>query len=593
MKAAISLVMIVKNEAANLPACLDSVNGQVDELVIVDTGSSDGTCAIAGLYTDKIYHFDWFDDFSAARNFALGKATGEWILALDADEELVSAAGDLRGLAAGADHGAYLLPIDIPSPDGSGRYNRSLALRFFKNRERYRYRGKIHEAIHDAENGLVGVARSPLIRHKMVTLREANCKRGRNLALLKKVCREDPRDYFLQYCLGTEWMALGKPERALPHLRQACQNLAGASPLYHTAALNRLINCLKALGRQEEAMCVCREGIDVYPGYADLHYQCGLLYIEEKDCRGALEWFEKAVKCGAPPALYSHQDGTESFLALHRMGHCHELLGYPEQALQSYRQALGINPDYANPANNLFMLLLAGYGPRHTLQYFIKEGLLADKSIALTAGNLFFACGYPGMARRCLETYLNGREADEVLLLNMAKYSILSGKSADGINYLSQVPVKSDLHTAALLYGIIALLLSGRYGEARGRAIELWKKRDKCSGVLALKLARFMEKSGDICCPGAVAGADMAVAAMQLYSECCLYLPDGPDYTDLRPFRLLAGLEAVLKGSARGFLSLIEYYRAKYQQGEQFFNYRINLGQKIRRGDALQPRVNS
>jgi tetratricopeptide (TPR) repeat protein len=593
MKAAISLVMIVKNEAANLPACLDSVNGQVDELIIVDTGSTDGTCAIARQYTDRIYHFTWCDDFSAARNFAIGKATGDWILSLDADEELISSAGDLRGLAAKDAQGAYLLPIDIPFPDGSGRYNRSLALRFFKNRDRYRYRGKLHEAVHDAENGLVGVAPGPIIRHKMVTPRESNRKRGRNLAVLKKVCREDTQDYFLRYCLGLEWMALGKPEQALPHLRQACQNLVGASPLYHTAALTQLINCLKVLGRQEEAMAVCREAAQGDFGYADILYLCGLLYFEEKNYHGALEWFERAVECGVPPPLYSHQAGTESFLALHSMGYCHQLLGCPEQALQCYRRALDANPDCISPAGDLFMLLCAGCGPGQTLRYFTEEGLLAHRGIALTVGDLFFTWGYPGLARRCLAIFLNGREADEVLLLNLAKYSILSGKFHEGRAFLSAVPEKSSLYPDALLYGAIALLLTGRHREARDRALALWKKRDRVMALLLLKLARFMEKGGDICCPGAVAGEDVTAAAGKLYADCCLYLPDGPDYTAPGVFKLLTGLETVLKGSSRGFLFLIQYYRAKYHRGEQLLNYRTNFGQKIKLGNALQPGVNS
>jgi len=71
---------------------------------------------------------------------------------------------------------------------------------------------------------------------------------------------------------------------------------------------------------------------------------------------------------------------------------------------------------------------------------------------------------------------------------------------------------------------------------------------------------------------------------MQLYGECCLYLPEGSDYANHSIFILLAGLEVVLKGSSRGCLSLIEYYRGKYHQGEQFFNYKINLGQKIQAG---------
>lgn len=84
----ISLCMIVKNEEKVLARCLDSIAGLMDEIIIVDTGSTDKTKEIAGKYTDNIYDFEWIDDFAAARNFAFSKATKEYIYSADADEVL-------------------------------------------------------------------------------------------------------------------------------------------------------------------------------------------------------------------------------------------------------------------------------------------------------------------------------------------------------------------------------------------------------------------------------------------------------------------------------------------------------------------------
>src|ERR1043165_7712525 len=82
----LSLALIVKNEARCLARCLESVRGILDEIVVVDTGSTDDTASIAKRYGAKISNFAWKDDFSIARNFALEQATGDWILVLDADE---------------------------------------------------------------------------------------------------------------------------------------------------------------------------------------------------------------------------------------------------------------------------------------------------------------------------------------------------------------------------------------------------------------------------------------------------------------------------------------------------------------------------
>ena len=84
----ISLCMIVKNEERVLERCLQSLQGLMDEIIIVDTGSTDRTKEIAKKYTDKIYDFTWIDDFSAARNFSFSKATKEYIYVADADEVL-------------------------------------------------------------------------------------------------------------------------------------------------------------------------------------------------------------------------------------------------------------------------------------------------------------------------------------------------------------------------------------------------------------------------------------------------------------------------------------------------------------------------
>ena len=86
--ATVSVAMIVKNEEKILDRCLDSLQGIYDELIIVDTGSVDNTKDIAHKYTDKVYDFEWCDDFSAARNYAFSKCTMDYIYTADADEVL-------------------------------------------------------------------------------------------------------------------------------------------------------------------------------------------------------------------------------------------------------------------------------------------------------------------------------------------------------------------------------------------------------------------------------------------------------------------------------------------------------------------------
>ena len=98
----ISGTMIVRNEAARLAACLDALRGVADEMIIVDTGSEDGTLEIARRYTDLCFEHPWTDDFAAARNAALAHATGDYVLVVDADEVIAepkAAAEALRRFA--------------------------------------------------------------------------------------------------------------------------------------------------------------------------------------------------------------------------------------------------------------------------------------------------------------------------------------------------------------------------------------------------------------------------------------------------------------------------------------------------------------
>ena len=93
----VSLCMIVRDEEKNLEACLAPVADLFDEIIIVDTGSQDGTIEIARRFTPHVHHFQWCDDFSAARNESLRHATGDWIFWLDADDRVgPSQVADLR-----------------------------------------------------------------------------------------------------------------------------------------------------------------------------------------------------------------------------------------------------------------------------------------------------------------------------------------------------------------------------------------------------------------------------------------------------------------------------------------------------------------
>ena len=148
MPAALSLCLIVKNEERNLAQCLDSVRDLAGECIVVDTGSTDATPLVAARYEAEVIPFDFTTvDFAAARNHAIARARGGWILMLDADETLDRATAPmLEKLVALDENAGYFLERHNHG-SGSEHPKTDYVVRLFPNRPSYRYRGRVHETI--------------------------------------------------------------------------------------------------------------------------------------------------------------------------------------------------------------------------------------------------------------------------------------------------------------------------------------------------------------------------------------------------------------------------------------------------------------
>jgi hypothetical protein len=143
----LSLCMIVKDEEEMLPGCLEAVRGAVDEIIVVDTGSSDRTPDIARSFGARLVEFPWNGSFADARNVSLEHATGDWVLYLDADEHLMPEdAPKLRELLRRTWREAfYLVETNYTGAEDTGSAMTHHALRVWRSRPRYRFEGRIHE----------------------------------------------------------------------------------------------------------------------------------------------------------------------------------------------------------------------------------------------------------------------------------------------------------------------------------------------------------------------------------------------------------------------------------------------------------------
>ncbi|MCL5035264.1 MAG: glycosyltransferase [Bacteroidetes bacterium] len=222
----ISLCMIVKNEEGTLANCLRSVSGVADEIIVVDTGSSDSTSEVAGTFGAKVVSHEWHEDFSDARNVSLDHATGDWILVLDADEELPESTG--RRIpetveAAQADGLELTVRSELPAGDAAS-YDDSRIVRLFRNRKEYRYIMPIHEQIRpsiEKNGGKIFSSDLVIIHHgyaSMVVQGKEN-RADRNLKMLHEAILKSPAEPYFHYQLGSVLMSTGKRSEALVELK--------------------------------------------------------------------------------------------------------------------------------------------------------------------------------------------------------------------------------------------------------------------------------------------------------------------------------------------------------------------------------------
>jgi len=201
---------IVKNEAQPLLRSLNSLQGQVDEVVVVDTGSTDNTIAVAQKQGAKVYAYKWQNDFSAARNYALAQLKGDWVVFLDADEYFTAATmNNLRGLIEGQPADVNLLLVKRHDVDEQGTVMLSLYVpRIFRIREDFRYEGAIHEEIRQRGELIEGIVSVPeeilALMHTGYAGDLGEVKARRNLGiLLQEMNKSKEPEHFYGYLAET------------------------------------------------------------------------------------------------------------------------------------------------------------------------------------------------------------------------------------------------------------------------------------------------------------------------------------------------------------------------------------------------------
>lgn len=321
----VSLCMIVKDEEAMLPRCLAAVAEFADELIVVDTGSTDRTIEIAESFGATVLHHAWDGDFAAARNVGLDAATSDWLMYLDADEVLVEGDGPrLRELLGHTwREGVFLTETNHVGELEDGAAVQHNALRLFRNRPEYRFEGRVHEQFaHKLPPLPERVAYTQVrIEHfgYLGAVRDAKEKSRRNLELLERQVAEGVDTPFLHFNLGSERAAAGDVAGSLAHLSRAWEKVAGDPERlelgYFPSLCARLVKALNANGRHQEAIARADQILAELEGFTDLVLEQAMAYRGLGDADAAITHFERCIAMGDAPSRFSATVGAGTFHA--------------------------------------------------------------------------------------------------------------------------------------------------------------------------------------------------------------------------------------------------------------------------------------
>lgn len=347
----VSACLIVRDEENNLPRCLASLRGIVDEVVVVDTGSRDKTLSIARNAGAVVGHFEWCDDFAAARNRALDLATGDWALWIDADEELApESAAAFRRAVVRPHIGGYdieIVNLVDDRPDGGKLLH--YPVRLFRRLPEVRFSGAIHEQIQPAITALglpwAHLEGARLIHHgyRPSVLADGQ-KLERTRTMLEKAVVRNPRDGFQWFNLANAHFTQGDAVQAERAAREALRHLAPGAA-YRDLTYQILAASLNRQGMPEAAIVVCetcdREG----DGGILNDFEWAQAYLAASRPEQALEIADRCVLCEWPRGMTGDYGIATTKRYIIR-GQILAVLGRNDEALEMFDVAITADPGF-------------------------------------------------------------------------------------------------------------------------------------------------------------------------------------------------------------------------------------------------------
>ncbi|MBK1986879.1 tetratricopeptide repeat protein [Sphaerospermopsis aphanizomenoides BCCUSP55] len=392
----LSLCIIVKNEEINLPKCLGSVKNVVDEIVVLDTGSTDKTLQIAQQFGAKVHYFEWCNNFSIARNEALKYVTGDWVLVLDADETLKPEI--VPYLKEAINIQDYLLINLVRQEVGANQSPYSLVSRLFRNHPKIKFDRPYHALVDDSIAEIlkqepywqIGYLPEVAILHagyQKAVINQQN-KYAKAIAAMEEFFAVNPHDAYVCSKLGALYVEIGKINEGLELLNQGLNQLISNQLIQPNNRSDKNKTRLRGFQNSQSRKVGNYLAQDIketnYDILYELNYHLGIAHTHLKNLPQAISHYQAAVKLPIYPLLklggYNNlgnllktagdlQGAKNAYetaikidpsfvIGYYNLGMVCKAMGLLVEAIDNYDKAIQLNPDYAEAYQNLGVVLL-------------------------------------------------------------------------------------------------------------------------------------------------------------------------------------------------------------------------------------------
>lgn len=374
----LSLAMIVRNEEANLPHSLGPVKDSFDELIVVDTGSTDNTRDAARSYGAVVSRFVWTHDFASARNYSINQANGDYIMWLDADNHIAPEAVQALRRLLDRDLSTIYYLTEVVVPQGE----RLIQKRVFPNRPEVFFCGRVHEQL-THPSGFKAILTDLEIRHWGYADRAGAREKGlRNLAIMEEMDGEGQTDFYYRYQRGRTLFNLRRFPEALFWLDKAMVGpgvrRTNFELLKNTYVLKAMT--LERLGRFGPAVQALRRLVALAPDYGLARFHIGRIFYGEQKYEEAAQSLGQAQRLGLDDPAAGSNPVRTGFTAAMLQGRSFEKTDRNREAKEAFKRAGQIDP--ANPEPELALARLAFSAQSR------REALLhVARSLDLAPGN--------------------------------------------------------------------------------------------------------------------------------------------------------------------------------------------------------------